>query len=303
MAEGRRVRRSSPFLPEARRRLALGVVLVLALAEPAPGRDDTVVKVIPLRHRPAADLVEVLRPLVGPEGTLDALDTRLVVRATPLALARVEQAIAELDRELRSLLITVSQGQRRRAEREAGGVSGGVSAGGTTVVVSPPGAGGATSVETRSSRTVVRGAYGGQSVTEDGEAVQQIRTVEGGAARIHVGRSEPVTTVGIVPTSAGPALSSGTSYVESGTGFYVRPLLAGATVTLELWAESTEGTPAGTVEGQRLRTSVAGRLGEWIEVGSALREAFTRARSLAGGSRQTTVEERTVRLLVEEVRD
>jgi type II secretory pathway component GspD/PulD (secretin) len=277
--------------------------MVLAVSLPAVGRDDTVLKVIPLRHRPAADLVLVLRPLVGPEGSVDALDTRIIVRATPLALSRVQQAIAELDRPLRSLLVTVSQGQRRTTDREAFGAGGAVSSGGTTVVVSPPASGGTTTVETRTSRTVVQGAYGGQSVAQDGEALQQIRTLEGAAARIHVGRSEPVTTVGVVPTPAGPALTSGTAYAESGTGFYVRPLLAGDTVTLELWAESTEGTRGGTVEGQRLHTQVAGRLGEWIEVGSALREAFTRARSLTGVARQTTVEERNVRVRVEEVRD
>jgi hypothetical protein len=73
-------------------------------------------------------------------------------------------------------------------------------------------------------------------------------------------------------------------------------------VTLELWAESTKGTAGGGVEGQRLSTTVGGRLGEWIEVGSALREAERRARSLTGSARGSAFEERSVRVRVDEVR-
>ncbi|HEY6548759.1 MAG TPA: secretin N-terminal domain-containing protein [Vicinamibacteria bacterium] len=284
--------------------LALFAALVLSpgAALDASPADDTVVKVIALRHRPAADLVPILRPLVGPDGGLDALDTRLVVRATPQALARIEQALVELDRPLRSLLITVSQGLRRSSEREGSGVGGAASGGGTTVVVTPPSTGGAATVETRTTRTVVQGAFGAQSQTSEGETHQQVRTVEGGPAFIKVGRSEPVPTVEVVPTPAGPTLVQGTAYAEAGTGFYVRPRLAGDMVTLELWAESTEGTPSGAIEGQRLGSTVVGRLGEWIEVGSALKEAETNVRSLGGAARGTTLEERSVRLRVDEVR-
>jgi hypothetical protein len=264
--------------------------------------DDTQVKVIALKHRPAADLLEVVRPLAGPGGSVEALDTRLVVRAGPQAMAQIEAAVRSLDTPPRSLVVTVSQGLSRESEQQAGGVSGAASAGGTTVVVSPPGPGGTTSVETRTSRTQVRGAFGTGSGSETGDAVQQIRTLEGYAALIRVGRSEPVTAVGVVPTPSGPVVSSGTAFAESGTGFYVLPRVTGDSVLLELWAENTEGAPGGLVEGQRLRTTVTGRLGQWIEVGSALREAHHRAQSVGGRARSSTFEERGVRVRVDEVR-
>jgi type II secretory pathway component GspD/PulD (secretin) len=280
----------------------LALVLSATGTPAAPQAEDTVVKVIPLKHRPAADVVEVIRPLVGSEGSVDALDTRLVVRATAQAMARVEEVVRSLDAPLRSLVVTVSQGIARGTEQQSAGVGGAASAGGTTVVVSPPGPGGTTTVETRRSRTVVHGALGSQSSSESGDAVQQIRTLEGYPALIRVGRSEPVTTVGVVPSPSGPAVATGTAFAESGTGFYVLPRLAGGSVILELWAENTEGAAGGAVEGQRLRTTVTGRLGEWIEVGSALREAFTRARSLGGSTRSATMEERSVRVRVDEAR-
>ena len=283
-----------------RRRLTVGIVLVLAVV--VARADDTVLKIIPLKHRPAADLAPVIRPLVGEGGSVQALDTRLLVRATPQVLARVEEIVRSLDTPLRSLVITVSQGLAREAESQAAGVGGAASAGGTTVVVTPSGPGGTATVETRTNRTVVRGAFGAQSTSESGDALQQIRTLEGYPALIRVGRSEPVSTIGVVPTPTGPAVAAGTTFAESGAGFYVLPRLAGDAVTLELWAENTQGAGVGVVEGQRLRTTVSGRLGEWIEVGSALREAESRARGLAGAERTTTMEERSVRVRVDEAR-
>jgi hypothetical protein len=113
------------------------LLAVLALA-PAPARaDETVLKVIPLKNRPAADLVPVLAPIAGPEGSVTALETRLVVRATPQALARIEALLRTLDTPLRSLVISVSQGVATTSAGQSAGVGGGVSTGSTTVVVPP----------------------------------------------------------------------------------------------------------------------------------------------------------------------
>lgn len=263
--------------------------------------DDTVVKVITLKHRLAADLVAVLTPVAGPEGSVSAHDDRLVVRATPQNLARIESALLGLDTPLRSLVISVGQGLTRSSTRESAGVGGAAAGGGATVVVSPPGPGGTTTVETRTSRTVVQGAFGGQSGASSEEVLQQVRTVEGYAALIHVGRSEPVPVAGVVPTPGGPAPSASTVFAESGTGFLVLPRLGGNFVTLDLWAENTRGKGP-VVEGQDLRATVSGRLGEWIEVGGALRQAEARAREVLGASSATISEERSVRVRVDEIR-
>jgi len=283
----------------------MSLTLVYALATLLPcgvtRADDTVVKVITLKHRLAADLVAVLTPVAGPEGSLSAHDNRLVVRATPQNLARIESALLALDTPLRSLMITVGQGLARSSTREAAGVGGAAAGGGTTVVVSPPGPGGTTTVETRTGRTVVQGAFGAQSGTSSDEVTQQVRTVEGYAALIRVGRSEPVPVAGVVPSPAGPAVSAGTVFAESGTGFHVLPRLGGNFVTLDLWAENTQGAGP-VVEGQDLRTTVSGRLGEWIEVGGALRQAEARAREVLGASSFFLSEERSVRVRVDEIR-
>jgi hypothetical protein len=212
-------------------RAALAIAFLVSLSALARS-DSTVLKVIPLKHRPAAHLVPVLAPLAGPGGSVTSLDMRLIVNATPQALA--------------------------------GGVGGTVS----------------------THRTVVRGALGAESASSTDDATQQIRTLEGYPALIRVGHSEPFNALGMV---------------ESGTGFHVLPRLSGDLVTLELWAENTR-SEGPVVVGQDLRTTVTGRLGEWIEVGSALHQAETRAREILGASFRAVSEERSLRLRVDEVR-
>jgi type II secretory pathway component GspD/PulD (secretin) len=265
----------------ARRSLPLLVLSALALAAAVRGiADDTVLKVIPVRNRPATDLVPVLAPIAGPDGSVTSLDTRLIVRASPQALARIEALLATLDTPLRSLVISVSQGVATTSAGTAAGVGGGVTTGGTTVV---------------------RGSAGASRSTSTDDVTQQIRTLEGHPALIRVGRSEPFPSVGVVGTPSGPVVSGGTAYAESGTGFHVVPRLAGGDVLLELWAENTRGQGP-IVEGQDLRTTVSGPLGQWIDVGGAMRQAETRAREILGSSFRTVSEQRSVRVKVDEAR-
>jgi type II secretory pathway component GspD/PulD (secretin) len=256
----------------------LFIVVALGAFEPARA-DETVVKVIPLRYRTAADLIPVLAPIAGPEGSVTGLDTRLVVRATPQALARIEGLLPGLDTPPRSLVISVRQGVSGAAAGQSAAVGGVVS----------------------NQRTVVTGAFGSSSSTSSDDATQQIRTLDGHPAVIRVGRSEPFNSVGVVGTPSGPVVSGGTVYAESGTGFHVVPRLTAAGVTLELWAENTRGEGP-IVVGQDLRTTVSGALGQWIEVGGAMRQAEVRAREVLGASSRTFSEQRSVRVKVDEAR-
>ena len=172
---------------------------------------DTVVEVFPLRNRPAQDLLPAIRAVVGNEGVVEALDTRLVVRATPAALARIRAALPALDVAPRTLSVTVSQ--RRDAETSARAGSARIETG------RAPSTGGGNG-ETRT-RTVVTGAFSASSSSAEGEDVQQMRVLEGHPAFIQVGRSVPVAVTGTVETPGGPVPARGTAFAESGSGFYV----------------------------------------------------------------------------------
>ena len=102
------------------------------------------------------------------------------------------------------------------------------------------------------------------------------------------------------PVQQSLAIVPGTTYADAGTGFYVLARLDAHRVTLELWVDSAPSPTGAAVASGSLRTTVGGSLGEWMEVGNAVREAQIRARALLGGGQQESLEERTVRVRVDE---
>ena len=279
---------TATVLPLTRR--VLRWVLVAGLASvgcgggAATADDGTLVKIVQLKHRQAADFVPALQALAGPGGSVVALDSRLVVRATPEGHARIEEALRSLDVPLRSLVITVSQVRTRVAAQDTSSVSARGAAPGT-----------------HTSRTVVTGAFGASSGEESDADVLRVAALEGYPALIQIGRSEPVSTLGLLPTSQGRGIIvPGTSYADTGIGFYVLARLDAHRVTLELWVDSALDPRADALASRSLHATVGGSLGQWMEVGSAVREAQVRARATFGAERQESLEERSVRVRVDE---
>ncbi|HET7293723.1 MAG TPA: secretin N-terminal domain-containing protein [Vicinamibacteria bacterium] len=254
-------------------KLLLGAAVLLAAA--LAGADDTAVEVLTVRNRPASDLVQVLEPLVGSDGSVAALENRLIVRATPAALRRIKEALPALDVAPRSLWVTVRQASTAVAQAQGGSVTAIVPAGGATVEVRPDGT---TVTTTQRSRTRITGGFGATSVNETGSDLQHLQCLEGRPAFIRAGRAVPVAIVG------------GATYAEADTGFWVLPRLAGDLVTLELAVSKDAFESAGTVGVRQAQTTVSGRLGEWLAVsGSALaRDAAERGIASRGSARQSS---------------
>ncbi len=230
---------------------------------------ETVLEILTVRNRPAESLLGDLLPLAGPNGSVTASGGKLIVNAAPAALAQIKRVLLEIDVVPRSLWITVSQGGAVQTAASRTEVSGRVDApGGRT-------------------RTVVSGAFAQQNATSGDETVQRIRAVEGLPALIRAGRSVAV-----------PSPVQGTTLLEAETGLYVRPRLAGDFVTLEVAASKEAWNARGGIDGQRLLTTVSGRLGEWLTIGGLSRDAESAGR----GERRHSTEERSIRVLVEEIR-
>jgi type II secretory pathway component GspD/PulD (secretin) len=245
--------------------------------------DETIVEVLTVRNRPAADLVNVLQPFAGRDGVVAVSGDKLVVRATPAALAQIKQVLRDLDVAPRALWITVEQGIERSSSSRSAEVTG----------VVKPGS---------RSKTVATGAFGGGSADEKGSDVQRLQVLEGSRAFIRVGTAVPVPQAVIVPTEDGTAIVPGTAYQNADTGFWVVPRVAGDVVTLEISTRRDTPAAGGTIEIQHVDTTVSGRLGEWLSIGGIGRSESSRSRGILGGSSQESTEDRTVTLKVEEAR-
>jgi hypothetical protein len=176
----------------------------------------------------------------------------------------------------RSLIITVRQTSGAAQDARAGALAVTAPVGGTTVRTSPNGSRVTTTTTTR---TVVTGSFGTSSSDESASVLQRLQCLEGRPAFIKVGRAQalPPTLIhgGVVPSG----------YAEAATGFWVLPRLAGDQVTLELAVSQDaflEGDGGGTLALRQVRSTVSGRLGDWLFVGGAALDQSRDERSTLG---------------------
>ncbi len=240
----------------------LAVTLAAALAwfgtVPAIAQD---LQVIELRYRLADDLIPVLEPLLEPGGVLTGMDGTLFVRTSPGNLAQIRQAVAELDRKPRQLLLTVSQGTVATDARTS--VTGSATVGGGDVRVGvngPPAGEAGAEFAVRDMRQKA-----------DLQSLGSVRTLEGSETYVSIGQSLPVTTTQVMPGARGPVVSRTADYRNVSSGFYATPRVAGDRVTLEISPrqQRLEDAPRGAViQTAGASSVVSGRLGEWIALGA-----------------------------------
>lgn len=297
------------------RRLLLLVPLLLCL----PAHAEQEMEIIPLRHRTVDQVLPALKPFVEAGGALSGMNNQLILRASRKNREQIRQALAAIDTPQRRLLIRVSQ-QREAGSRQQGAeLAGTLAAGGAARIVQPPG-------NVREGRPE-GGREGGKDAGKDGGRIelrrgdsalgakvydtrstreaygsQAVQVVEGGRAYIQVGQSLPLPLRQMVLGPNGAVLTESVVYRDVGQGFYAEPRLAGDRVTLEISPQSdTPGGIYGSVNTQRVATTVAGRLGEWIELGGSEQGASSGDRANFAVGTGELRDRRSIWLLVEEL--
>jgi hypothetical protein len=183
----------------SRKRFLRPVMTVLALALPLTVGGQPVLEIVPLRHRTADQVLPALRLLLEPGATLSAHGNQVIMRASPGNVAELKQVLAEVDRPLRRLQISV------RFEEDIAAARRNLAAGGR--------------VDDRGARIELRA---GDTQAARAERVdQRVQVLEGGVARIAAGKT---------------AVIAGTPY-GVGTGFHVVPRLSGEVVFLDVATE------------------------------------------------------------------
>ena len=240
-------------------------------------------EVIELRSRPVDEVLPVLLPLLEPGGTLTGMNNQLFLRASPKNRADIKKALAALDKPARQLIIRISQ------NRQVDDDNRGASASGQVVLGSTSRARGEAQVwDTRSARRDSAG--------------QMVRVQEGSQAFIQIGRSLPVPMRQLIIGPGGAVVNETVVYQDIGQGFYAVPRLNGERVTLDISQQSDALTSrSGAIDTQRLATTVTGRLGEWIELGGAGRQASSRQSGTLNLSTSDVRDQRAIWLKVEEI--
>jgi hypothetical protein len=229
----------------------VSAALLLAADAPPEGAVET----LTLQHRLAEDVLPELIPLVEGHGAITGADHQIFVRASADRVGRVKERIVTLDVEARGLWISIRQVfDRRRAQR--------------------PGALGA---QLNPDLAELQGAAAdGKFRGFEGE-VETLRAHEGEEAFVAIRRDLPLARRVDRGTEAG--IADEWLFESLGAGFYVVPHVATGEVRLEI--VTRHGSDAAGTD-RRLQTSVAGRLGEWVEIGRVLDEHAARAPGAAG---------------------
>ncbi|HZP86108.1 MAG TPA: secretin N-terminal domain-containing protein [Burkholderiales bacterium] len=289
----RRLTRTIPMLA----RVLFACLLMFGVAR----AEQSVLEVIPLKHRPADQVIPVLRSLVAPSGTVTGMNNQVIIRTTPANMKELKEVLAKLDTRPRRLLISVRQDADVNSSAGGVGVSGRVEIGDEVVVSSRGGSKAPrASVRVDGARAKVYSSEGQRA----SRISQQVQVVEGGEALIRIGESVPVVARDWVDTPTGPRVVETNVYRDVDRGFLVVPRVVGDQVTLELSAaaDPLRSRRNGATDLQRVRTTLSGRLGEWIEVAGIGEDAIEHDSGILASSRDARREARRVLLKVDEIK-
>jgi type II secretory pathway component GspD/PulD (secretin) len=221
-------------------------------------------EVISLRYRTVDQVLDTLRPLVEPGGTLTGQGSQLILRVSPANLAEIRRALDAIDRPQRRLQISVRFDDALESSRRDLAVGGSASNQGVRI----------------------EGSARDSQRTAEERVDQRVQTIDGGRATISTGQSRPVRRRETVHTPKGLVTLEVTEIRETASGFEVVPRVSGNMVSMQIF------TP-------RAASTVSGRLGEWLELGAIDGSAARDERGIGSLSEATATQSRRVSVKVE----
>jgi len=263
------------------------------------------IRVLQLQHRSAAEIMPLVRPLLGPEDVLNGLDYRLIVRTSDARLREIERVIAQVDTVQRQLRLTVKHVLARDAANVLAALSGSIGSGEHARAAVPEDGrheDAAGVLEKRNGDDYLRARARRETSQTESMRTEVLRVAEGQSAYIGAGQSALYSTPYPVQHN-GKSTTRETLADESSGGFQVLPRVAGehATLTVTPRQASPGNLRRGTTNVRELATTVQFPLATWIDLGSALDESRSATRSIQRGSRDSKGQSWTVLLRVDDV--
>jgi type II secretory pathway component GspD/PulD (secretin) len=285
--------RDVPLFARMKSLYALAAVLLFSAAGALHAQGA--LEIIPLKHRSAEQVIPILRPLVEPGGVVSGQAYQLILRASPRNLEELKAALAAIDTPQRRLLISVrfdTQGESARSGIEARGT---LRSGDASISTQRfPAERSQVDVRIDSARSAA------------GERVdQRVQVLEGARAFIATGQSRPLTQRQVIRTPGGGTIVQDSTVIQDmQTGFEVVPRVSGDTVFLDIapQRETPGSLGPGSVQSQRVSSSISARLGEWVELGGAAESASRRDSGLLSSREASAGGERRVWVRVEAMR-
>jgi len=220
-------------------------------------------KIITLHHRFAEDLLPIIQPIVGNEGTATAMQNNLIIRTSPEKMAEIEQLVANLDSPRQNLRITVNRLNSSLSARSSIEAGGNKRIGKTVISTG--------SYPSRQNDNVRIGIENNQNISS-GSSSQFLQVLDGESAFISVGQSVPYTSEWVTLTQRYISVQRSTEFADISTGFAVRPRIIGNQVELEITPRFAQLNQRGFIDFDTLKTVIRADRGVWINISGIMQE-------------------------------
>ena len=219
--------------------LAALLMLFWGTAFPASAEE---IAVIELRHRPAEELIPLLKPLLEPNDNLVPNHNQLIIKASPARINALRTVLDQIDQRPHRLRVTVAQGNQLSAAALNGGIAIGAGNGRRGVAF--------------------QGQFSASRQQDQNQANQFVQTLDGQTAMIEIGQAVPLL-------NRDGYNGGGVTYQPVTTGFAVAPRLTEdreVQIAIEPWPDRLYR--GGIINTQSVSTRLRAPLGSWVELGS-----------------------------------
>jgi type II secretory pathway component GspD/PulD (secretin) len=246
---------------------------------------ETEFKIFTLQHRFASDLLPIVDPMVGADGTANGIDNQLIIRAQPERMREIEALVTQMDAARVNRKISVSTSNSMQSQHERTEASGKVKMG--KVIVgndrrARPNTGNI-DIERNTSNTQL-------------SSNQFINVLDGERAFIRVGQIVPFTQEWVTITQRYVHVERFTDWREVSTGFAVRPRTVGNQVELEITPRIARLNNQGYIDFEDLTTVIRTSLGSWVDIGGTMLQNDEVSRKILG--RQSSASQQNSNLSV-----
>lgn len=232
---------------------------------------ETEFKIITLQHRFASDLLPMIEPMVGANGTATGMNNQLIIRAAPERMREIEATVEKLDAARANRKITVNRSNNMQSQRERVEATGSVRTGKVTV-----------SNDRRARPNTGNVDIQNSTSNSQQNSSQFLNVLDGERAFIRVGQIVPFTQEWITITRRFVAIERITDWRDITTGFAVRPRTVGNQVELEITPRIARLNQQGFIDFEELTTVVRTNLGSWVDIGGTMQRNDDVSRKILG---------------------
>lgn len=238
---------------------------------------ETEFKIITLQHQFADNLLPVISPMVGAEGTATGTQNQLILRASPERMREIETLVQQLDVVRVNRRITIntannSQSQQNRTEARG------------KITIDDMSIGNDRKAPANSGNIIIERNRNRSQNTSS----QFLNVLDGERAFIRVGQIVPFTQEWMTITKHYVHVDRLTDWHEITTGFAVRPRTIGNQVELEITPRIASLNGQGTVDFEALSTTIRLSLNEWVDIGGTMQNNDEVSRKILGLQNRTS---------------